>query len=173
MQACMHTYIHMHAHTHTHTAGPDTEAREKILLPLPGIEPWWCGRPAHSQTLYWLSYPTSRVISSKQDEWVKEVRIWHCRVFLFILASDILNSVKSPASLLLWRKVFCGFVSPCKIQCLVWVEPMNLVCRDFTWVIKLMLTECSNWNVICFSKQLVSHVLFSFSLKLMYIQYTK
>jgi hypothetical protein len=35
----------------------DTEARGKILLPLPGIEPQSPGRPVRSQTLYWLSYP--------------------------------------------------------------------------------------------------------------------
>jgi hypothetical protein len=35
----------------------DTEARGKILLPLPGIEPGSPSHPACSQTLYWLSYP--------------------------------------------------------------------------------------------------------------------
>jgi hypothetical protein len=48
----------------------DTEARGKILPPLPGIEPRSPGRPALSQTLYWLSYPGSspgiiRVIKSR------------------------------------------------------------------------------------------------------------
>jgi hypothetical protein len=38
-------------------AGLDTEARGKILSPLPGIEPRSPGRPARSQTLYCLSYP--------------------------------------------------------------------------------------------------------------------
>jgi hypothetical protein len=38
-------------------AGLDTEARGKILSPLPGIEPRSPGRPARIQTLYWLSYP--------------------------------------------------------------------------------------------------------------------
>jgi hypothetical protein len=33
-------------------AGLDTEARGKILFPLPGIEPRSPGRPADSQTLY-------------------------------------------------------------------------------------------------------------------------
>jgi hypothetical protein len=37
-------------------AGLDTEARGKILSPLPGIEPRSPGRPDRSQTLYWLSY---------------------------------------------------------------------------------------------------------------------
>jgi hypothetical protein len=32
--------------------GLDTEVREKILLPLPGIEPQSPGRPVRSQTLY-------------------------------------------------------------------------------------------------------------------------
>jgi hypothetical protein len=35
----------------------DRQARGKILSPLPGIEPRSPGRPARSQTLYWLSYP--------------------------------------------------------------------------------------------------------------------
>jgi len=33
-------------------AGLDTEARGKIISPLPGIEPGSPGRPARSQTLY-------------------------------------------------------------------------------------------------------------------------
>jgi hypothetical protein len=37
-------------------AGLDTEAKGKILSPLPGIEPRSPGRPARSQTLYWLIY---------------------------------------------------------------------------------------------------------------------
>jgi hypothetical protein len=40
-----------------HRAGLDTDAREKILSPLPGIEPQSPRRPVRSQTLYWLSYP--------------------------------------------------------------------------------------------------------------------
>jgi hypothetical protein len=36
-------------------AGLDTEARGKILWPLPGIELLSPGYPARSQTLYWLS----------------------------------------------------------------------------------------------------------------------
>jgi hypothetical protein len=38
-------------------AGLDTEARGKILSPIPEIEPRSPGRPARSQTLYCLSYP--------------------------------------------------------------------------------------------------------------------
>jgi hypothetical protein len=38
-------------------AGLDIEATGKIFSPLPGIEPRPPGRPASSQTLYWLSYP--------------------------------------------------------------------------------------------------------------------
>jgi hypothetical protein len=41
------------------SAGLNTEVRGKIFLPLPGIEPRSPGRPARSQTLYWLSYPGS------------------------------------------------------------------------------------------------------------------
>jgi hypothetical protein len=39
------------------SVGVDTEAKGKILSPLPGIEPWSPGRPARRQTLYPLSYP--------------------------------------------------------------------------------------------------------------------
>jgi hypothetical protein len=34
--------------------------REKILLPLPGIEPRSPGRPVRSHTLYCQSYPSSK-----------------------------------------------------------------------------------------------------------------
>jgi hypothetical protein len=40
-------------------AGVETEARGKILLPLPGIKPQGPDQQVHSQTLYWLSYPGS------------------------------------------------------------------------------------------------------------------
>jgi hypothetical protein len=43
-------------------AGLDTEATGQILSPLPGIEPRSPGRPARSQTLYWLSYPAQYII---------------------------------------------------------------------------------------------------------------
>jgi hypothetical protein len=46
-------------------AGLDTEVRGKILLPLPGIEPRWPGRPARSQTLYCLGSPEVRLLSGK------------------------------------------------------------------------------------------------------------
>jgi hypothetical protein len=41
----------------------DTDDREKNFLPLPGIELRSLGRPVHSQTLYWLRYPGSRVLA--------------------------------------------------------------------------------------------------------------
>jgi hypothetical protein len=40
--------------------GLDTEARGKILSPLPGIEPRSPGRAARSQTLYCLSFQAHR-----------------------------------------------------------------------------------------------------------------
>jgi hypothetical protein len=40
-------------------AGLDTKARGKILPPLARIEPRSPGRPVHSQTLCWMSYPSS------------------------------------------------------------------------------------------------------------------
>jgi hypothetical protein len=44
-------------------AGLDIEAIGKILSPLPGIEPRSPGRPARSQTLYWLSYPAQTLLN--------------------------------------------------------------------------------------------------------------
>jgi hypothetical protein len=41
--------------------GLDTEARGKIISPVPGIEPRSPGRPVRSQTLNWLSYPGSQI----------------------------------------------------------------------------------------------------------------
>jgi hypothetical protein len=40
----------------------DTEARGKILSPLPGIEPRSHGRPAHSQTSYPANFLQSREV---------------------------------------------------------------------------------------------------------------
>jgi hypothetical protein len=47
-------------------AGLDTEARGKILSPLPRIEPPSPGRPGRSQTLYCLSYPAPWIRSQQQ-----------------------------------------------------------------------------------------------------------
>jgi hypothetical protein len=48
-------------------AGLDTEARRKILSPLPGIEPRSPGRPSSSQTLYWLSYSAHMYVSHQSE----------------------------------------------------------------------------------------------------------
>jgi hypothetical protein len=61
---------------------------------------------------------------SKQEEWAN--RIWPCKVFLFILAGNVLYAIKSynmePLALLPhWRKACCGFLLPSKIHRLVWV----------------------------------------------------
>jgi hypothetical protein len=47
-------------------AGLDTEAKGNILSPVLEIEPRLPGRPARSQTLYWLSYPGSRTFCTTQ-----------------------------------------------------------------------------------------------------------
>jgi hypothetical protein len=44
-------------------AGLGTEARGKILSPLPGIDRRSLGRSVLSQTLYWLSYPANTGIN--------------------------------------------------------------------------------------------------------------
>jgi hypothetical protein len=48
----------------------DIEAKRKILSPLPEIKLLLPGRPARSQTLYWLSYP-----ALKQHQWEKLITI--------------------------------------------------------------------------------------------------
>jgi hypothetical protein len=54
---------------------------------------------------------------SKQEEWVKGMRIYPCELFLFMLASDYLHSVKSYdmglTALFIFRmKVCCGLLLP-------------------------------------------------------------
>jgi hypothetical protein len=80
-------------------AGLDKKAREKIILPLTGIEPWSSGRPALSQTLYWLSYPaqncilirlnisyllfkTSEIKKILSTEWFKAYSVCNTLIFL-------------------------------------------------------------------------------------------
>jgi hypothetical protein len=61
-------------------AGLDMEATEKILLPLPGIEPRSPGIAARSQTLYRLSYTA-------------DLGIWHRVVmYKFNDVSEVLNA---------------------------------------------------------------------------------
>jgi hypothetical protein len=53
-------------------AGLEAEARGKILSPVPGIEHPTRGRPARSQTLFWLSYPAFCVgLSRKWKKYIK------------------------------------------------------------------------------------------------------
>jgi hypothetical protein len=47
----------------------DIEATGKILSPLPGIEPRSPGRPARSQTLYWLSHPAHKYGALVEGYW--------------------------------------------------------------------------------------------------------
>jgi hypothetical protein len=57
-----------------------TEATGKILSSLPGIEPRSLRRPAHSQTLYWLSHPASRKVGCELNLWkplVYNTRLQH------------------------------------------------------------------------------------------------
>jgi hypothetical protein len=65
-----------------------TQARGKILLPLPGIKPQSPGRSVRSQTLHWLSYPGSQTFrylpetKTKLTYWInvylvlKESKFW-------------------------------------------------------------------------------------------------
>jgi hypothetical protein len=65
----------------------DTENSIKILSLLPGIEPRSPGRPAHSQTLYWLSYP-ARILYSTFKDWAS---LTAPRQFLFRIRCKILQ----------------------------------------------------------------------------------
>jgi hypothetical protein len=82
-------------------AGLDTEARRKILLPLPGIKPRSPCRPARSQTLYWLSYPAHQVISLYRDIYNEhgcQILVWDSNSSVrknfrrnYIITSDVKN----------------------------------------------------------------------------------
>jgi hypothetical protein len=63
-------------------SGLDTEVRGKILSPLPGIEPWSPGRPARSQTLYWLGYPAHHLL------WLT---LWNDGLFQIILPNIVVE----------------------------------------------------------------------------------
>jgi hypothetical protein len=75
------------------TAGLDTEDRGKILSPLPGIEPRSPGRPARSQTLYWLSYPAHQHTEHDMENGLfhQDVEVlfnlWLCRVWSSVIIS--------------------------------------------------------------------------------------
>jgi hypothetical protein len=72
---------------------------------------------------------------SKQEELAKGMRIQHCEVFLFILASVFLHTVKSydmgpPALLPVGRKVSSGFLSTLQIHSLgrIWTREPWVQC---------------------------------------------
>jgi hypothetical protein len=67
---------------------------EKNLFPPPGIEPRSPGPPVRSQTLYWLSNPSSKIWyhNNKSDIKVKNStpkRRWIWRKFIYILCSKL------------------------------------------------------------------------------------
>jgi hypothetical protein len=64
----------------------DAEAREKIVSPLPGIEPRSLGLPVRSQTLYWLSYFGSCGFKSANS---KKLRL------VFFLRKSIANTYRN------------------------------------------------------------------------------
>jgi hypothetical protein len=91
------------------SAGLDTEARGKILSPLPGIESRSPGRPARSQTLYWLNYPAPNNNNNNNNN-----KSWKfpsppngsvdaaptCEMMFTILASQLMHVIW-------YRKSFC------------------------------------------------------------------
>jgi hypothetical protein len=58
-------------------AGLDTKATGKTLSPLPGIESRSSGRPARSQTLYWLSY-LARAIPVTTESYARDIFTFQC-----------------------------------------------------------------------------------------------
>jgi hypothetical protein len=72
-------------------AGLDTEDREKILLPLPGIEPRSPGRSARSQTLYCLSYPAP-MSNTKCNETVVYLHLTLLYIYIYIYKVTNTNS---------------------------------------------------------------------------------
>jgi hypothetical protein len=86
-------------------AGLDTEARGKMLSPLPGIEPRSPGRPARSQTLYRLSYPGSQMnyyYHKYNVSWLDSIPVFkwlngHCTEAIFNNLFLILRTAVSTA----------------------------------------------------------------------------
>jgi hypothetical protein len=70
-------------------AGLDTEARGRMLSPLPRIEPRSPGRPARSQTLYWLSYPAHLIYLIHHKN--PPLNVWQLKTTHFVqLTVDVL-----------------------------------------------------------------------------------
>jgi hypothetical protein len=107
--------------------GLDTEARGKILSPLPGIEPQSAGRPAHSQTLYWLSYPADNVMCN----WIK-IHVWNKICFplsiwyVHYLRSSAVASLQTRAG----RTALCRSVL---INCSELLSPLCLTLQASTY----------------------------------------
>jgi hypothetical protein len=79
----------------------------------------WCRQkktPDSYTRALWQFYHQSDLIGSRRNG-QRELWIWPCELFLFILASDFVNAVKPydmgpPALLLLRRKLCCRLLSP-------------------------------------------------------------
>jgi hypothetical protein len=67
-----------------HRAGLDTDVRGKIILPLPGIKPRSPSRPVRSQTLYWLSYLASYVMTVPGTNNTLEFRRYLLYLFAYL-----------------------------------------------------------------------------------------
>jgi hypothetical protein len=89
-------------------AGLDDMKKWKFLT-LPGLELWPPGRPAHSQSLYWLCYPGSKEgsiqnVNGKNSSIFKKIiqrgQKWVCkRIFLLPLNTHThLPTCKAPGS---------------------------------------------------------------------------
>jgi hypothetical protein len=90
---------------------------------------WQRKTPDSFTRALWYSYQQSHLVASRRNR-QREWWIWPCKVFLLILASDLLTCRKilwHEASLLpLQRKACCRFLFPLKIHPLAGIEPVNL-----------------------------------------------
>jgi hypothetical protein len=139
-------------------AGLDTEARWKILSPLPGIEPRSPGCPACSQTLYWLSYPAHKMSPSlfsvlSQLNPVHTLTLHFCDMYCNItlkrtrLQSDFLH-------LDLPSKIWYTFLTS---ACVLHVPPFLtshlsrflLLAVTFIQIISFRKSQFSKWTCMC------------------------
>jgi hypothetical protein len=116
-------------------AGLNTEVRGTILLPLPGIEPRLPGRPVRSQTLYWLSNPSSPLtvcLSKIFRHWVTEAE-WSYVTPAFphglaVVSVDTLASNKMPITVWICRLTAIYFLRdgwPVSVLSNKWSNQMN------------------------------------------------
>jgi hypothetical protein len=129
-------------------AGLNTEVRGTILLPLPGIEPRLFGRPLRSQTLYWLSYPSSPLtvcLSKIFRHWVTEAE-WSYVTPAFPHGLEVVN---------------VGALTSNKMPITVWICRLTAIYCFVEQVVKSNEQEVLTWTnyatPLCHSSSFGSH----------------